>query len=60
VSNSHIRAAYETAKEAGKQNDYLKICGKFADHTVVTVDPVYASQMMKGTIKYFNQIIEDK
>lgn len=23
VSNKHIRAAYETAKEAGKQNEYL-------------------------------------
>ena len=60
VSNTHIKAAYETAKEAGKQNDYLTIRGKFSDHTVITVDPVYASPMMKGTIKYFNRIVEEK
>ena len=60
VSNKHIRAAYETAKEAGKQNEYLKICGKWADHTVVTVDPELASRMMKGTIKYFNRIVDEK
>ena len=60
VSNAHIRAAYETAKEAGKQNEYIKISGKFADHTVVTVDPELASPMMKGVVKYFNKIIEEK
>ena len=60
ISNDHIRAMYEKAKKAGKQNEYVTVGGKFSDHTVVTVDPVMGSQVMKSIIKFFNRLVEEK
>ena len=51
---------YESAKKAGKQNEYVAVGGKFSDHTVVTVDPVMGSVVMKNVIKFFNRLVEEK
>jgi len=38
----------------------LKISGKWADHTIITVDPEMASQLMKDVIRFFNRIVKEK
>ena len=60
VRNDYIQAMYEKAKKAGKKNEYVTVHGKDSDHSLVTVDPVHGSFVMKNVIRYFDKLIKEK
>ena len=60
VRNDYIRSHYEKTKQAGKRNEFVTVSGKWSDHTIVSMDPILGSIVMKNVIRFFDNLIKEK